>query len=201
MESLAIALLMGTGALLNLTVGSPVVTQAHAESRVPPTTQQVESSVKQSLEQMTAYTNKDKAITLAYPKNWDEIEPKDGPILWKARAFNGLVSTRLGSDDLPDKTTLDTYVTATNAAVKEAMAQQKMPITVLEESRTEVASAPAAKITYTYKLAGVPATVKVLQILIVKGARGYVFNYTAQNELYDDFLPVIESMIKSIRLL
>jgi hypothetical protein len=200
MKSIAIASLMGASAVINLTVGNPVVSQAHVAERTAPTPAEVHKVVSASLEQMVPFASKDNKVKLKYPKNWEEMEPTGSPIFWKIRALGGLASARIATEQIPTGTSLESYANATKAAVQEQMTKQQMPVTVVEDQVIKIAGQPAMQTDYTYELAGTKETVEVLQVVFVQGQNGYVFNFTAQHEMFDDFMPVVSAILNSIEV-
>ena len=167
---------------------------------VTTTSEQVGES-KPKHDKWTLFNSPEKGFKLKYPSDWAEEEFQQGPLVCKFKTLNGLVSARMAVEQLPPGMTLDQYSTATNQQVKAFMESEKMPVTIVEESRTVFNTVPACKIVYTFPLADKPATTKAMQILAVKNGRGYVFNYTAISDKYDEFLTVINTVVNSIELL
>lgn len=163
-----------------------------------PTKQQVDEAAKLSLREMAVYKSPLHKFSVKYPQNWDKLEPKDSPIVCKFLVMGGLASYRVAVESLPAGTTLADYVKVTNEQVKQAMAAQKMPITVVSESDSKLAGEPAKKSVYTFSFEDSPRTPRGEQYLVVKGDKGYVFNYTADSEVFDSFHTVIDRALDSM---
>ncbi|MDP3509994.1 MAG: hypothetical protein Q8T09_18635 [Candidatus Melainabacteria bacterium] len=163
-----------------------------------PTKAQVDEAAKLSLKEMAVYKSPQHKFTIKYPQNWDKLEPKDSPIVCKFLIMGGLASYRVAVESLPAGTTLADYFKVTNEQVKQAMAAQKMPITVVSESDSKLAGQPAKKSVYTFTFEDSPRTPKGEQYLVVKGDKGYVFNYTADSEVFDSFHTVIDRALDSM---
>lgn len=193
------------GKLFSLAIAFSVLSGIfHADSAFAdmPTKEEVKKEVEKSLKETASVSNEKKGFKLKYPKNWEEAEPTDGPLACKFKTLNGLVSARLAIEALPNGMTLETYSKLTSDQVKAGMAAQHMPITLVEEGKSELSSQPAIRSVYTYPLEGTPLTAKVLQILTIKNGNGFVFNYTAADaNLYDQFMSVMNEVVKSIELL
>lgn len=165
-----------------------------------PTKQAAVDFAKASLKDMTTVGNASAGVKIDFPKNWEIIEKLDLPLVVKCRALNGLVSARVGIDKLPPGTHLGSYSKATNDTLKSGMAANNTPITILKESHRTLPSGPAIETIYSYKLPDAPVEVKVMQVLTLKNGRGYVFNYTAHVDYYDEFLSVAQAMVESLKL-
>ena len=165
-----------------------------------PSKEETKKEVAASLSQMTLVKFPDKHFDFKYPKNWQEEEPKDGPMLCTFRDYKGLVSARFAVEDLPPTETLASYGKVTDDQIKQTMAAQKILVTTVDSKTITVSGVPAQQTIYTYNLPDTNVAVKVLQVLTINKNRGYVFNYTAVSNMYDDFLGVIEAVIKSIEL-
>ena len=163
-----------------------------------PTTKEVKEAAQLSLQDMAVFTSAHQSFSIRYPKNWGKLEPRDSPIVCKFIIMGGLASYRVAAENLPAGTTLADYFKVTTEQVKAAMAAQRMPITVVSESDSKLAGQPAKKSVYTFTFEDSSRTPKIEQYLVVKGDKGYVFNYTADSELFDDFHAVIEKVLESM---
>ena len=186
------ALLSGVQQVLLLGFWAP------AQAGEFPTKKEVKESALLSLQDMAVFTSAQHRFSIKYPKSWGKLEPRDSPIVCKFIIMGGLASYRVAVDDLPVGTTLADYFKVTTEQVKVAMAAQKMPITVVSESDSKLAGQPARKSFYTVTYEDSSRTPKIEQYLVVKGNKGYVFNYTADIELFDDFHVVIERVLDSM---
>lgn len=163
-----------------------------------PTKKEVKEAAQLSLQDMAVFTSAHQSFSIKYPKNWGKLEPRDSPIVCKFIIMGGLASYRVAAENLPAGTTLADYFKVTTEQVKAAMAAQRMPITVVSESDSKLAGQPAKKSVYTFTFEDSSRTPKIEQYLVVKGDKGYVFNYTADSELFDDFHAVIEKVLESM---
>lgn len=195
-RKLLLAAASGTAALV-LQLGilsSPVVAGEF------PTKKEVKEAAQLSLKEMLRYSSPQHKFSIKYPQNWGKLEPRDSPIVCKFIIMGGLASYRVAVESLPAGTTLADYFKVTTEQVKAAMAAQKMPITVVSESDSKLAGVPAKKSIYTFTFEDSPRTPKIEQYLVVKGDKGYVFNYTADSEIFDDFHIVIDRVLDSMEL-
>ncbi len=156
---------------------------------------------KASLKEMMPFSNLSGGIKINYPKNWEIGDKLGDPIVAKFSGLNGLVSVRVTSEGVPFNTRVEDFATATNAAIKQAMTAQSMPITEISENKIELPLGSAIENVYSYKLADAPAPATVMQVVAVKKDRGYVFNFTAHSKYFDQFRKVAETMVKSLDLL
>ena len=186
------------GLLLACTLGLLPVGPAFAGEF--PTKSEVKEAAQLSLNEMSVYSSPQQKFSIKYPKNWGKLEPRDTPIVCKFIIMGGLASYRVAVESLPAGTTLADYFKVTTEQVKAAMAAQKMPITVVSESDSKLAGEAAIKSVYTFTFEDSPRTPKIEQYLVVKGDRGYVFNYTADSEIFDDFHVVIEAVLDSMEI-
>lgn len=97
--------------------------------------------------------------------------------------------------------TLEQYCQATQQQVEATMNANSMPVTVLEVSDGKLANATTRNYSYSYPLPGTDTRARALQVLAVKGKHGYVFNYTAEEKLYNDFLGLMTKIIGTMELL
>ncbi len=182
------------GVLFGVLAGGP------AQAGDFPTKKEVKEAAQLSLQAMSLYNSPQHKFSIKYPKNWGKLEPRDSPIVCKFIIMGGLASYRVAVENLPEGTTLVDYFKVTTEQVKAAMAAQKMPITVVSESDSKLAGVPAKKSVYTFTFEDSPRTPKIEQFLVVKGDKGYVFNYTADSEIFDDFHIVIDRVLDSMEL-
>ncbi|MBP9089978.1 hypothetical protein KBI23_03055 [bacterium] len=193
---------LGNACLIGLLLGTllGVLAAGPALAGEFPTKKEVKEAAQLSLKEMLRYSSPQHKFSIKYPQNWGKLEPRDSPIVCKFLIMGGLASYRVAVESLPAGTTLAEYFKVTTEQVKAAMAAQKMPITVVSESDSKLAGVPAKKSIYTFTFEDSPRTPKIEQYLVVKGDRGYVFNYTADSEIFDDFHGVIESVLDSMEL-
>ena len=137
-------------------------------------------------------------FSISYPDSWTKLEPKDGPIVCKFVILNGLASYRVAVETLPAPMSLADYAKATDEQIKIAMAAAHMPVTVVSESDSKLAGVDAKKSVYTFTFEDSTHIPKTEQYLAIKGNKGYVFNYTADSEIFDDFREVIDTVLKSM---
>jgi hypothetical protein len=184
------------GVLLGVLLG--VLSAGPALAGEFPTKKEVIEAAQLSLKDMSLYSSPQQKFSVKYPKNWGKLEPRDSPIVCKFIIMGGLASYRVAVESLPEGTTLADYFKVTTEQVKAAMAAQRMPITVVSESDSKLAGVPAKKSVYTFTFEDSPRTPKIEQYLVVKGDKGYVFNYTADSEIFDDFHIVIDQVLDSM---
>ena len=71
---------------------------------------------------------------------------------------------------------------------------------IIETTSTTLAFKPAFKIIYTGKYQENNLNLKNLQIWTLKANKAYIITYSAEQEDYDKYIPVVEEMIKTFEI-
>ncbi|MGD9682200.1 MAG: PsbP-related protein [Candidatus Obscuribacterales bacterium] len=166
-----------------------------------PDAEKIKETVEDAMSNTKEFVDEEKGFKIAYPASWQFDRIEKGPLSMRFKIFNGLVSGRVAVDDLPGEISLEQYCQATQQQVEATMNAANMPVKVIEVSDGKLANAATRNYAYSYPLAGTNTRAKALQVLAVKGKHGYVFNYTADEKLYDDFLGVMTKIIGTMELL
>jgi hypothetical protein len=142
------------------------------------------------------YKNATLGISIQYPSDWQRFEDFRGS--WFRNA-NDSVNVRLES------------VSYSNDSLQELVAQQ-LKLTgnqfpgqkVLESNETTIGNAyPAVKLLFTYPEAPSDPrriTIKEMQLLATNGTRAFIISYFTTAEGYDYYLPIVNKMIDSFRI-
>jgi len=166
-----------------------------------PGPEKIKETVEDAINNTREFVDEKKGFKINYPASWQFDRIENGPLSMRFKAFNGLVSARVAVDDLPGELTLEQYCQATQQQVEATMNANSMPVTVLEVSDGKLANATTRNYSYSYPLPGTDTRARALQVLAVKGKHGYVFNYTAEEKLYNDFLGLMTKIIGTMELL
>lgn len=167
-----------------------------------PTAAEIRTEIDSAEKNLDTYKSDTHGFQIDYPSGWEKEEIASGPIVFKFKHFNGLVSARVATEPLAEGTDLDTYDKASLEMLTKGMADNKIVIKVVEQSEGQLCGLPARKTIYSYTLPDIPnASVKVMQILTLKDTKGYLFNYTASDSLYDSFLALMERIAGSMKLI
>lgn len=149
----------------------------------------------------TSYENQEKFLKMKYPDNWDKqalsnavsqevvkfISPqKDG-----ARFQEQVIVMVERSSDR----TLNDY---TNLSKQEILKLDKNA-KIVEDRESTLAEQSGHRVVYTTKEGD--RDLKKLQVWTLKHDRAYLITYQAEAGKYEEFLPVVEKMIKSVEVL
>lgn len=168
---------------------------------VYPGPEKIKETVEDATTNTREFVDEKKGFKISYPASWQFERIENGPLSMRFKTLNGLVSARVAVDDLPGELTLDEYCQATQQQVEATMKANSMPVTVLEVSDGKLSNATTRNYTYSYPLPGSATRARALQVLAVKGKHGYVFNYTAEEKLYNEFLGLMTKIIGTMELL
>lgn len=159
---------------------------------------EIEKQVSESQKEFVAYEHPQTKVRLSYPKNWTVAPDKDGSGV-AFSLYDGAVNLRFVSDDFSDKkepVTLDEYSKVLMAQGKEEAGKQSVAIAPVSDSAATLAGIPGHQWMYTVAIGDVNG--RGMQVWTMKNNKSYVFTYTAANELFDPFTPVIQQMLKTI---
>ena len=187
---------------------------------------QVDRRVHDGIESFATYKNSAFGIIIQYPFNWEKIEgdgdqdssdkqivkfiPQLKDHLNKYPSFTISVHNihRNNIKDffgLFDKPTSDTislhgFVLSHLTPLSTNLLDFKF-IKPESHETTIVGKNVAQKIVYTYKEGQEGAIAKVMEVLMIKDDRGYIFSYNADLPKYLYYLPTVQKMIDSFELI
>ncbi|CAN5373309.1 hypothetical protein BH11CYA1_BH11CYA1_50540 [soil metagenome] len=184
-------------ALFSLTLATSTLSSSASAAGLP-SRDEIKSVAKLSLKNIQVFSSPAHNFSINFPDNWTKVEPKDSPIVCKFLVLNGLASYRVAVETVPAGTTLSDYFKATTEQVKVAMAAARMPVTIASETDSKLAGVAAKKSIYTFTFEDSAHIPKTEQYLAINGNKGYVFNYTADSEVFDDFREVIDTVLNSM---
>ncbi len=86
-----------------------------------------------------------------------------------------------------------------NVAGVEQLKKMFPGITVASKEESTLAGNPAIKSVYSYVTAahGAPLHLKLEQVVTMKDSKIYILTYTATEENYDKYLPLVQEMVNS----
>ncbi len=168
------------------------------------------------------YKNRAYNILIRYPQDW---EPKEyvnetvvvflSPLEEGVEAFQENVS--ISVQDIPEDATLDDYTKVVLAQIKLMGDIPNVYLNILESAPKKIAKRHGHKIVYTLteyaypeesvkagltpELDEVGFCVQIMMAWAIKDQRAYIFVYTSTNDAYETFLPEVDDMLKSFRIL
>lgn len=153
------------------------------------------------VENFSNYEQSNLRITIKYPQNWQR-QDIDNFITKEVVAF---LSPQSGNDNFQEKVILSiedysgSLEQSKDDFTKE-INQTISAVNIIETSSTTFAFKPAFQIIYKWKDEENNLDLKNLQIWTLKGNKAYILTYTAEEEDYDKFVPVVEKMIKTFEI-
>ena len=181
---------------------------------------------KESKSNFFRYENPSYGITIQYPNDWNRIKPvtfnghHDIAIVeFKSPSEkplqNGLATIRVLVHNLTSHNMLDQFTTFFDKSDSQkillrgfilsyftSLLTKKLPDFVFIKSesdeKTTLADKPAQKIVYQYR--DEQDIIKAMEVLTVKGDRGFIISYTAEASKYPDFIPIIKKMMDSFEI-
>jgi hypothetical protein len=150
-----------------------------------------------ALANLTIYKSPQFGFSIKYPQNWEKSEGQP-PLICRFRTDNGLVSYRVSAEKLPAPMTVEEYAKVVSQELEKQYPPKDSPLTRVEESLTKIGTIDAHKSTYILKLDASGTSAKMLQYLIVANQSAYAFNYTAIENAYDAFMPLITEVVSSL---
>jgi hypothetical protein len=181
---------------------------------------------KESKSNFLEYENPSYGITIKYPTNWNKIEPvtfkgdhNKAVVEFKSPSEkplqNDLATIHISVHNLPPHNRLDQFTTFFDKSDSQkillrgfilsyftSLLTKKLPDFVFIKSesdeKTTLADNPAQKIVYQYR--DEQDIIKAMEVLTVKGDKGFIFSYTAEASKYSDFIPIIKKMMDSFEI-
>lgn len=152
------------------------------------------------IEEFSTYKQSNLGITIKYPQSWQR-QNIDNIFTKELVTF---LSPQSGADNFQEKVTLSVEdYSGSLEQSKEDFTKEINQISaaeIIETSSTTLAFKPAFKIIYTGKDRENNLDLKNLQIWTLKANKAYIITYSAEQEDYDKFIPVVEEMIKTFEI-
>jgi hypothetical protein len=181
---------------------------------------------KESKSNFLEYENPSYGITIKYPTNWNKIEPvtfkgdhNKAVVEFKSPSEkplqNDLATIHISVHNLPPHNMLDQFTTFFDKSDSQkillrgfilsyftSLLTKKLPdfdfIKSESDEKTTLADNPAQKIVYQYR--DEQNIIKAMEVLTVKGDKGFIISYTAEASKYSDFIPIIKKMMDSFEI-
>jgi hypothetical protein len=181
---------------------------------------------KESKSNFLEYENPSYGITIKYPTNWNKIEPvtfkgdhNKAVVEFKSPSEkplqNDLATIHISVHNLPPHNMLDQFTTFFDKSDSQkillrgfilsyftSLLTKKLPdfdfIKSESDEKTTLADNPAQKIVYQYR--DEQDIIKAMEVLTVKGDKGFIISYTAESSKYSDFIPIIKKMMDSFEI-
>jgi eukaryotic-like serine/threonine-protein kinase len=181
---------------------------------------------KESKSNFLEYENPSYGITIKYPTDWNKIEPvtfkgdhNKAVVEFKSPSEkplqNDLATIHISVHNLPPHNMLDQFTTFFDKSDSQkillrgfilsyftSLLTKKLPdfdfIKSESDEKTTLADNPAQKIVYQYR--DEQDIIKAMEVLTVKGDKGFIISYTAEASKYSDFIPIIKKMMDSFEI-
>jgi len=152
-------------------------------------------------EQFLTYENSELGISIQYPSNWEKIASLDNFVTFTAPpetdtriypAALGLKVQELSSQNIP----LQEITKVQMSDLKRSNPDLK----VLESTSTTIADKPAHKIVFS-AIDNKEVERKAMQVWTVIGNKAFLITYKAEPDKFSSYLPIIERMIDSLKVI
>ena len=142
------------------------------------------------------YENSARGIRMMYPANWEKLENVMGSIVAFRSPQEGASDrfregVNVVTEDLPAGVTLDAYTNVSLTQLRNIITD----FNLTESSPTTLSGNPAQKIVYTGKQG--TYDLKFMQVLCVKGGKGYVISYVAEASEFSAYSQRAQQIIDS----
>ncbi|HET7345109.1 MAG TPA: PsbP-related protein [Nitrososphaeraceae archaeon] len=211
--------------LFALLIFSSLLTSAvllHIPQHAMAQTDNKQTDNKESKSNFLRYENPSYGITIQYPTDWNRIKPVTfkghhniAIVEFKSPLQNDLATIRISVHNLTSHNMLDQFTTFFDKSDSQkillrgfilsyftSLLTKKLPDFVFIKSesdeKTTLADNPAQKIVYQYR--DEQDIIKAMEVLTVKGDRGFIISYTAEVSKYPDFIPIIKKMMDSFEI-
>ena len=139
---------------------------------------------------------------LQYPKTWQIGKPIENVAVWFVAPSEGALdsfqeSVNIIVQDLrKSPMSLSMY---SEMAVKQMKAVFENNLEIVEKKPVRLSGLPAYKFNY-YGKSNAGRTYEFLHVWTIKNDIAYQVSFTASSESFDDYLPVVQSMMKSFEV-
>ncbi|WP_293128166.1 serine/threonine-protein kinase [Microcoleus sp. bin38.metabat.b11b12b14.051] len=152
-------------------------------------------------DRFTSYENLENSLKMKYPGNWDkqalsnavsqEVVKFISPIQKDGDRFQEQVTVMV---ERSSNKTLDDYTKSSKQEILKLDKNAK----IVEDRESTLAEQSGHRVVYTTKQGDLD--LKKLQVWTLKHDRAYLITYQAEAGKYEEFLPVVEKMIKSVEV-
>ncbi len=154
------------------------------------------------VENFSSYEQSSLGITIKYPPTWQRQDINN---IFTKEVVTFLSPQSSDGDNFQEKVTLsiEDYSGSLNQSKDDFTKEINKALSaveIVETTPTTLAFKPAFKIIYTGKDEENNLDFKNLQIWTLKGNKAYILTYTAKQEDFDKFIPVVEKMIKTFEI-
>lgn len=151
---------------------------------------------------LVAYTDPGGFFKIGYPQKWTLVEGKDGANVIFLSPKESAVdhfqeNVNIVIQDI-SRNPLD-LAKYSEVAISQIRAVFKDAVTIVESTPTIVSTRPGYKLVYTGK--GEVDEIKIMHIWVIKGNFAYQLTYSAVTTSFDRFLPKVEQMARSFKVL
>ena len=152
--------------------------------------------------ELSTYKESNLGITIKYPQSWQRQNIEN---IFTKELVTFLSPQSSNTDNFQEKVTLSiedysgSLEQSKDDFTKE-INQRLSAAEIIETSPTTLAFRPAFKIIYTGKDEKNNLDLKNLQIWTLKANKAYIITYSAEQEDYDKYIPVVEEMIKTFEI-
>lgn len=181
---------------------------------------------KESKSNFLKYENPSYGITIQYPNDWNRIKPVTfnghqniAIVEFKSPSEKplqkDLATIRILVHNLTSHNMLDRFTTFFDKSDSQkillrgfilsyftSLLTKKLPgfdfIKSESDEKTTLADNPAQKIVYQYR--NEQDIIKAMEVLTVKGDKGFIISYTAEASKYSNFIPIIKTMMDSFEI-
>ncbi len=164
-----------------------------------PSKSDAEQVFSQSQKALAVYEDTKTHARFSYPTNWIKEGTEEGG--FSLKIFGGITNIRFVSDDLAARKEPGTLKAYSDLLMKQGPEEAKKKNVVIKrasDADTSLAGLPGHEWTYTLSIGDVAGRGK--QVWTVKNNRSYVFTYTSSNELFDQFLPIFDTIVKTLTI-
>lgn len=160
----------------------------------------IQPTIKKPQAELSVYQNSSLGFQVKYPQVWSKQNRNDfftegilflSPLKNNTDRFQESVSILV--ENPPQDTSLAEYTEQSVAEIK-----QLSVLNVREAWSASLGGHPARQIVYSGSVNG--TSVQRMQTWAIKNNRAYVVTYTALPETYNSYLPTVEKMMKSLKL-
>ena len=152
------------------------------------------------IEDFSDYKDSDSEIAIKYPQSW-QGQKTNNIFTKEVVTFLSPLGDR---DNFQEKVILsiEDYSGTLNQSKDDFTKEinKLSAVEIIETTPTTLAFRPALKTVYTWKNEEQNLNLKNLQIWTLKNNKAYIITYTAKQNDYDKFMPIVEKMIKTFAI-
>jgi eukaryotic-like serine/threonine-protein kinase len=152
-------------------------------------------------EQFLTYENSELGISIQYPANWEKIASMDNFVTFTAppetdtRIYPAALGLKV--QELPSQNIALQEITKVQMS---DLKRSNPGLKVLESTSTSIAGKPAHKIVFS-AIDNKEVERKAMQVWTVIGNKAFLITYKAEPDKFSSYLPTIERMINSFKVI